>query len=162
MQIKVAKPFLKKITYPIFYIAYGSNLNKYQMQKRCPCAEPITKSYIEGYGLLFRSVATIIKEKESIMPCGIWRISEDCEKALDKYEGYPDMYGKEYWDGDRKFGYGGYKYIEGRWEKVAREMTNHYALPKNPKILDVGCGEGNLIKQLENNKQDIKKTYKFN
>ena len=99
MQIKVAKPFLKEINYPIFYVAYGSNLNKHQMQKRCPYANPITKSYIEGYGLLFRSVATIVKEKESIMPCGIWQISRDCEKALDKYEGYPSMYGKEYWEG---------------------------------------------------------------
>ena len=39
----------------------------------------------------------------------------------------------------------GYKYIEGRWEKVAREMIKHYQLPENPKILDIGCGKGYLL-----------------
>ena len=51
----------------------------------------------------------------------------------------------DYWDGDRRINYGGYRYLEGRWEKVAREMTKHYKLPKNPKILDVGCGKGFLL-----------------
>ena len=51
----------------------------------------------------------------------------------------------DYWDGDRRINYGGYKYIEGRWEKVAREMIDHYSLPKNSKILDVGCGKGFLL-----------------
>ena len=51
----------------------------------------------------------------------------------------------DYWDGDRRVNYGGYKYIEGRWEKVAREMIDHYTLPENPKILDVGCGKGFLL-----------------
>ena len=51
----------------------------------------------------------------------------------------------DYWDGDRRINYGGYKYIEGRWEKVAREMIQHYQLPKNPKILDIGCGKGYLL-----------------
>ena len=52
------------------------------------------------------------------------------------------MFGEEYWDGDRRICYGGYKYIEGRWEQVARAMLEHYRLPENPKILDIGCGKG--------------------
>ena len=51
----------------------------------------------------------------------------------------------EYWDGDRRICYGGYRYLEGRWEKVARAMTNHYQLPTKPKILDIGCGKGFLL-----------------
>ena len=51
----------------------------------------------------------------------------------------------EYWDGNRKICYGGYKYIEGRWEKVIQEMIDHYKLPENPKILDIGCGKGYLL-----------------
>ena len=51
----------------------------------------------------------------------------------------------DYWDGDRRINYGGYNYIEGRWEKVAKAMAEHYKLPKNPKILDVGCGKGFLL-----------------
>ena len=54
-------------------------------------------------------------------------------------------FGHEYWDGDRRICYGGYNYIEGRWEKVAREISGHYTLPENPKILDIGCGKGYLL-----------------
>jgi len=48
----------------------------------------------------------------------------------------------DYWDGDRRICYGGYRYLEGRWEKVARAMAEHYELPPQPKILDIGCGKG--------------------
>ena len=51
----------------------------------------------------------------------------------------------DYWDGDRKICYGGYNYIEGRWEKVASKIAQHYNLQKNAKILDVGCGKGYLL-----------------
>ncbi len=51
----------------------------------------------------------------------------------------------DYWDGDRRICYGGYKYIEGRWQKVAEEMNRAYNLPKKPKILDIGCGKGYLL-----------------
>ena len=51
----------------------------------------------------------------------------------------------DYWDGDRRICYGGYKYIPGRWEKVAKKITRFYDLPENPKILDIGCGKGYLL-----------------
>ena len=51
----------------------------------------------------------------------------------------------DYWDGDRRICYGGYRYLEGRWEKVARAMVEHYELPPKPKILDIGCGKGFLL-----------------
>jgi protein-L-isoaspartate(D-aspartate) O-methyltransferase len=51
----------------------------------------------------------------------------------------------DYWDGDRRINYGGYRYIEGRWEKVARAMVEHYHLPERPRILDIGCGKGFLL-----------------
>ena len=54
----------------------------------------------------------------------------------------------EYWDGDRKICYGGYNYIEGRWEKVGKKIISHYDLPKKPKILDIGCGKGYLLYDL--------------
>lgn len=54
-------------------------------------------------------------------------------------------WGYDYWDGDRRINYGGYQYIVNRWEKVARAMAKHYNLPKNPKILDIGCGKGYLL-----------------
>ena len=54
-------------------------------------------------------------------------------------------FSEEYWDGDRRICYGGYRYLEGRWEKVARAIAEHYPLPAKPKILDIGCGKGFLL-----------------
>ena len=54
-------------------------------------------------------------------------------------------YGYDYWDGDRRVCYGGYRYIEGRWERVAQQISDYYALPPKPKILDIGCGKGFLL-----------------
>jgi len=53
-------------------------------------------------------------------------------------------FGQDYWDGDRKYGYGGYQY-DGRWRVVAEEMIEHYQLTSESKILDLGCGKGFLL-----------------
>lgn len=51
---------------------------------------------------------------------------------------------QEYWDGDRKNGYGGYRY-DGRWLPVAQQMAEHYDLKAGDKVLDVGCGKAFLL-----------------
>ena len=58
------------------------------------------------------------------------------------------LFGRDYWDGDRRYGYGGYKY-DGRWEAVARKLIETYSIPQDAKILDVGCGKGFLLHELK-------------
>ena len=53
----------------------------------------------------------------------------------------------DYWDGDRKVGYGGYKY-DGRWRSVADAIVKHYDIKRGDRILDVGCGKAFLLYDL--------------
>ena len=57
------------------------------------------------------------------------------------------QWGKDYWDGDRRTGYGGYTY-DGRWRKVADALVAHYGLKAGDRILDVGCGKAFLLYDL--------------
>ncbi len=56
-------------------------------------------------------------------------------------------YELDYWDGDRRYGYGGYKY-DGRWKPVAEKLIETYGLGPDAKILDVGCGKAHLLHEL--------------
>ncbi|WP_045212443.1 class I SAM-dependent methyltransferase [Desulfonatronovibrio magnus] len=58
------------------------------------------------------------------------------------------QYCKDYWDGDRRHGYGGYRYIPGRWKPVAQALIQTYRLGPGAKVLDVGCGKGYLLYEL--------------
>ena len=77
------------------YVAYGSNLNMMQMGWRCPNAKVVGIGFIRNYQLTFRGVATIIPIEKVDVPVAVWEITEECEKALDRYEGYPHLYHKE-------------------------------------------------------------------
>jgi protein-L-isoaspartate(D-aspartate) O-methyltransferase len=53
-------------------------------------------------------------------------------------------FGVEYFDGDRKYGYGGFRY-DGRWVAVAKAMIDHYKLQPGMRVLDIGCAKGFLV-----------------
>ena len=66
----------------------------------------------------------------------------ECMKIAKKYS-------YDYWDGNRKYGYGGYKFIPDRWKKVAQKLIDTYKLNNTSKILDVGCGKGFLLYEIK-------------
>lgn len=78
------------------YFAYGSNINLTQMEYRCPAATPLMPVMLHGYELTFRGggVATVIPNKDAVVPGLLWSITPECEKSLDRYEGYPNYYHK--------------------------------------------------------------------
>ena len=57
------------------------------------------------------------------------------------------QYGYDYWDGERKYGYGGYRY-DGRWKSVAQNIADQYELRSGQRVLDVGCGMAHLLYEL--------------
>lgn len=66
------------------------------------------------------------------------------EQAVPRERAVAMRYGREYFDGDRTQGYGGYRY-DGRWVAVAKRMRDHYGLAPGCRILDVGCAKGFLL-----------------
>lgn len=54
------------------------------------------------------------------------------------------QWGRDYWDGDRRYGYGGYRY-DGRWLPIARNIAKHYGLKAGDRVLEIGCGKAFLL-----------------
>ncbi len=78
------------------YFAYGSNINLVQMANRCPDATALMPVVLPGYELVYRAggVATVIPREGSEVHGLLWSITPECEKSLDRYEGYPSFYHK--------------------------------------------------------------------
>jgi len=83
----------------MLYFAYGSNLNLFQMKRRCKDSIFLKKMNLKDFRLTFRSkyrAADIEPKKNSIVPGGLFDISKSDEKKLDVYEDYPSLYRKFY------------------------------------------------------------------
>ena len=83
----------------MLYFAYGSNLNHFQMKKRCKDSVFLKKINLTNFKLTFRSkyrAADIEPKKSSIVPGALFEISKSDEKKLDVYEDYPALYKKYY------------------------------------------------------------------
>ena len=137
------------------YIAYGSNLNLKQMARRCPTAKVVGTAMLKDYQLTFRGVATIVPKAGAITPVAVWDIDEMSERALDRYEGYPHLYRKEYLEIE----------CNGNLMKVLVYVMNscHPSLPSmgyyeaiREGYMDTGLDESFLIGALEDTEQRIK------
>lgn len=81
------------------YFAYGSNLNIKQMQMRCPASTPVKRLTVHDWKLVFRGVADVTPRKGMKLEGALWEITDECEEALDLYEGVEGgMYRKQYFD----------------------------------------------------------------
>lgn len=81
----------------MLYFAYGSNLNTFQMSQRCPDSAPLQKGVLEGYELVFQAgVATVRENPMKKVQGGIYEISLKDRNSLDRYEGYPYLYDREW------------------------------------------------------------------
>tara|TARA_B100000482_G_scaffold188964_1_gene169670 strand:- start:169 stop:573 length:405 start_codon:yes stop_codon:yes gene_type:complete len=83
----------------MLYFAYGSNLNHFQMKRRCKDSIFLKRYELKGYKLNFRSkyrAADIEKKRKSIVQGALFEISKSDEKKLDVYEDFPILYTKMY------------------------------------------------------------------
>lgn len=83
----------------LYYCAYGSNLYREQMRKRCPESRFVGVGNLFGYELCFRgsaygAYATIIEKEGGVIPVALYLISAEDEKSLDRFEGYSHQYDK--------------------------------------------------------------------
>ncbi|MFD2328810.1 gamma-glutamylcyclotransferase family protein [Cohnella sp. GCM10020058] len=80
------------------YFAYGSNLNREQMRRRCPSAQAIGRAYLPHYSLEFKAnlngvgVANIRQEYGSYVEGALYQLTERCQNTLDGFEGHPYVY----------------------------------------------------------------------
>ena len=79
-----------------YYFAYGSNMNHEHMKFRCPKSKYIGTYTLPEYELVFRSVADVQPSEGSSVTGALFAITQECETALDRYEGYPNLYTKKY------------------------------------------------------------------
>ena len=125
------------------YFAYGSNLHLAQMKDRCPDSEVFMSFILKNFTLVFRTVADIEKNVGSEVNGVIFKISQKDEKSLDRYEGVPILYKKEYFEID----------IEEKQNKVLYyKMTSSYngygcTSLKYYNVIEKGYEQNSLNKQ---------------
>ena len=76
------------------YAAYGANTHLESMAHRCPDARPIAAIVLYDWKLVFRGVADLVEAPGEKACCALWEITDEDERALDRFEGFPNLYVK--------------------------------------------------------------------
>jgi ubiquinone/menaquinone biosynthesis C-methylase UbiE len=79
------------------------------------------------------------------LPRGKRNVAARASAKTDEHIRISRSYDFDYFDGDRAYGYGGYRY-DGRWVPIAADMVKHFDLKPGDRVLDVGCAKGFLVK----------------
>lgn len=77
-------------------IAYGRNLDIKRMEQKCPHAKLLGKAQLNGWEIDFGKYITLVPAEDKIVPVGLWEIDDTALSEIDKIEGYPTLYRKEY------------------------------------------------------------------
>jgi len=77
------------------------------------------------------------KSSRNILERGVLKTSKDQEIAR--------KFGKDFFDGSRDHGYGGFSYHKRFWEEVISDFKNHWELSKGDIVLDIGCAKGFML-----------------
>ena len=72
-------------------------------------------------------------------------LDEALVERTDEVREIARKFDKDFFDGERKYGYGGYNYNPKFWMDVVKDFQDYYELKDSSKILDVGCGKGFMI-----------------
>lgn len=72
-------------------------------------------------------------------------LSKRLEEKTPQDRALARKFGKEFFDGDRSHGYGGFGYNSRFWEPVIPTFQKYYNLDENSKILDIGCAKGFML-----------------
>ncbi|WP_415235419.1 class I SAM-dependent methyltransferase [Sneathiella sp.] len=59
------------------------------------------------------------------------------------------QFGKDFFDGDRRHGYGGFSYFPRFWQPVIPTFQSHFGLTNDSSLLDVGCAKGFMLHDLK-------------
>ena len=133
----------------MLYFAYGSNLNHFQMKRRCKDSIFLKKINLKNFRLTFRSkyrAADIEPKKKSIVPGGLFEISKSDEKKLDIYEDFPVLYKKIF------FLYYGKKIMTYSMNKKTtfRFPTDRYLSVVRRGYIDCNLNQKYLLKAIQN------------
>lgn len=72
-------------------------------------------------------------------------LTKRLESKSEEVRSIARKFDKEFFDGERKFGYGGFSYNSKYWSEVVKDFSNYYNLKHDSKILDVGCAKGFML-----------------
>jgi len=72
-------------------------------------------------------------------------IEERAKLVTEEHRRIARQFGKEYFDGDRLYGYGGYYYHPRFWQATVRRFRDYYRLAEDASVLDVGCAKGFML-----------------
>ena len=76
-------------------------------------------------------------------------IKERGSEKTDNVRRVARQFGQEFFDGDRQYGYGGFKYFSRFWQPVIPTFQKHFSLTSSSSLLDVGCAKGFMLHDLE-------------